>query len=257
MKGWVVLIAVWLMGLDVFAAGAALYRDFLSADDKPIRGRIMRFDVRTQNVTIERDTKKVFRVPLRAFSDKDQKYILQWEFNKVFLSSNTFRIDANRKKMKEVEGADQNSYRSDSSEYEDFGYEILLKNRSTSELKDLELEYCIFYEQDKGGGTKKVEEGVLYGTLELGALSPKSSQELLTAPVTIYTHELDSNYYYTSGGANKISGQVRGIWVRVSMKSEGGGVLMREFCMPDSLSNSKAWRTRSIHVGVNGRTNKK
>ena len=55
---------------------ASEYRDFLSADGKTMRGRVLRFDTRANEVTIERDNKKVFTVPVTVFSKEDQGYIL-------------------------------------------------------------------------------------------------------------------------------------------------------------------------------------
>lgn len=245
----------------VFAVGASLtfgdeYRDFLSADGKAIRGKVLRFDARKQTVTIQRDNKKTATVPLRAFSDKDQEYVLEWEFNKVFLSNSSFKIEAKRKKVKDKEESYSGSYSAE--KLENTAYEVVLQNKSTSELKGLEVEYCIYYEQEKSTRGKTIdEEGVLYGTLEVASMRAKSSKELMTEAVSVYTYELDSNFIYVDGTDNKISGKVRGVWIRVNMKTDSGNVLTRDFCMPDSLSNSKAWTTSSKHAGRNGRRKKK
>lgn len=243
------LVAVLLLfGLTV---SAGEYRDFLSADGKAIRAKILRYDAKSQKVTLERDNRKTATVPLVALSSEDQTYILQWEFNKVFLSESSFKIKAKRKEVKDKE----NSYSgyNTSAKVENTAYAITLDNKSTSSLKGLELNYCIYYEQEqsKRGGKTADEEGVRCGTLVVDTLRPKSSTELMTDPVSVYTRELDADWIYTSGAKNKITGKVRGIWVRVSMKTEGGDVITRDFCMPDSLSNSQRWTTSSVHVGYN------
>ncbi|MDF7802148.1 hypothetical protein P4C99_21935 [Pontiellaceae bacterium B1224] len=246
MKSWICLVVLFAIGTGVVSADE--YRDFLSADGKAMRGKVMRYDARSKKVTIQRDTKQLFTVPIRVFSEKDQKYILEWEFNKVFLSDSSFKIDAKRQKVK---NKNDNGSINSSSKNENTAYEITLQNKSTSTLAGLKLEYCIFYEQDKSGSKSVTENGVRYGKLDVPSMRPKSKQELMTEPVTIYTHELDSDWYYTDGRKNKISGDVRGIWVRVNMKTKSGKVITRDFCMPDSLSNSQAWATSSKHVGVN------
>lgn len=248
MKNWVYLIVLFIIGTSVVSADE--YRDFLSADGKSIRGKVMRYDARSKKVSIQRDTKQLFTVPIRVFSDKDQKYILQWEFNKVFLSDSSFKIDAKRKKIKDSEAAYTGSVTSE--KLENTAYELTLKNNSASSLEGLKVEYCIFYEQEKTVSSKTIEEeGVRYGTIDVGSMRPKSSKELRTEPVTVYTYELDSSWSYTDGRKNKISGEIRGLWVRVNMTMKNGEVLTRDFCMPDSLSNSKAWATSSTHVGMN------
>lgn len=243
-----------MLGVEGFCAGLVQYRDFLSHDGKAIRGRVLRYDAKGRKVTIERDNKKVFTVPIYAFSDEDQKYIEQWEFNKVFLSNSSFKIEAKRKKFDSKKGTSSSyyGYDIDSRKTETMGYEIKLENRSTSKLDGLEVEYCIYYEQEKAGRGKTVdEEGVRYGTLDVGGMSPKSSKELLTEPVSIYTYELDADWYYADGRDNKITGRVRGVWIRVSKTMDDGSVLTRDFCMPDSLNNSQVWKTSSVHVGYN------
>jgi hypothetical protein len=234
---------------------SANYRDFMDAQGRTIRGRVLRYDAKQRKVTIERDNKKVFTVPLRTFSDEDQKYILQWEFNKVFLSESSFKIEAQRKKVKDKEGSYSGTITAE--KLENTAYEVILQNKSTSELEGLEVEYCIYYEQEKAIRGKTVdEEGVRYGTMDVGSMRPKSTKELMTEHVSVYTHELDAGWIFVDGRDNKITGKVRGVWIRVNMKAESGEVLTRNYCMPDSLSNSKAWTTSSKHVGRNGRRSK-
>ncbi len=236
----------------VLGAGAATqYRDFMDSQGRTIRGRILRYDAKKRAVTMERDNKKMVTVPLTIFSDKDQEYILEWEFNKVFLSQSSFKIEAKRKREKDKDGS-YSGGGSTSTKVENTIYEIILQNKSTSTLEGLELEYCIYYEQEKHGNGKTIdEEGVRCGTLKVGAIRPKSSKDLMTEAVSIYTSELNAGWIYSSGTDNKISGDVRGLWVRVNMTTKSGNVITRDFCMPDSLSNSKAWTTTSKNVGKN------
>jgi hypothetical protein len=253
-KIWIVLIVLLALGANFVAADE--YRDFLSADGKAMRGKVLRYDAKKQTVTIQRDNKKTATVPLRAFSENDQAYVLQWEFNKVFRSESSFEIEAKRKKVKDGDESYSGSITAE--KVENTVYTITLENKSTSTLEGLELEYCIYYEQEKATRGKTLdEEGVRCGTLEIGAMRPKSSKDVMTEAVSIYTRELDADWIYSSGGDNKISGKVRGLWVRVNMKSESGDVITRDFCMPDSLSNSKTWTTTSANIGRNSSRKKK
>ena len=147
---------------------ASEYRDFLSADGKAIRGKVMRFDARARKVTILRDNKKIFTVPSHVFSDADQQYILEWEHNKVFLSSSSFKIEAKRKEIKDKDGSYSGSITSE--KVENTAYAVTLENKSGSELKGLTLEYCVYYEQEKANRGKTLEEeGVRYGSIDVGA----------------------------------------------------------------------------------------
>jgi hypothetical protein len=69
--------------------------------------------------------------------------------------------------------------------------------------------------------------------------------------VKIFKKELGGDYYYTEDIKNVQSGKIRGIWIRVSMKLSSGEKLTRDYCLPDSLENSKVWMASSINVGMN------
>ncbi len=254
MKKWALLIIALVVSAETVRADE--YRDFLSADGKAMRGRVLRFDARTHKVTIERDNKKVFTVPASVFSKEDQDYILEWEFNKVFLSDSSFKIEAQRKAVKD----DDESYSGyvQAKKVDVAGYEITLENRSTSKLENLSVEYCIFYEQERLNRSKQLcEQGVYCGTVDVGYLLPKSEKEFMTDSVRVYKTELDADWIYTSGAQNKQDGEVHGIWARVHMKLDSGETLTRDYCLPDSLNNSRAWTTTSEHVGMNSASKKK
>lgn len=155
------ILAIVLM--MVLSAGAATqYRDFM--DGRAIRGRVLRYDAKKRAVTMERDNKKVVTVPLSIFSEKDQEYVLTWEFNKVFLSTSSFKIKAKRQSRKDKSYGTLSSQR----KVEACNYEVTLQNRSSSKLNNLTMDYCTFYEQQKHGRGKLVEGKILgFGRDEL------------------------------------------------------------------------------------------
>ncbi|MEE9369785.1 MAG: hypothetical protein V3V05_13130 [Pontiella sp.] len=199
---------------------------------------------------MERDNRKVVTVPLSIFSEADQKYILQWGFNKVFLSESSFKIDAKRKEVKDKD--DSYSSTIQAKKVENMGYELVLENRSTAKLENIEIEYCIYYEQERATRGKQLcEQGVRYEKIEIPYLIPKSKKEIMTEAVKIYKAELDADWIYTSGVKNVQKGKVHGIWVQVHMKLDSGEKISRNFSLPDSLNNNKAWKTSSTYVGMN------
>ena len=90
MKNWILLIVVLLAANGVFAVGQ--YRDFVDSQGRTIRGKVLRFEARTQTVTIERDNKKITKVPITIFSEADQSYILEWDAAKGFTSDSLLKI---------------------------------------------------------------------------------------------------------------------------------------------------------------------
>ena len=241
------IVALLFSGLT--AGMAQDYHDFI-AQGKPVRAKILRFDTRKQEVTVQTDKKKTVKVPLSIFSEKDQEYVLQWEFNKIFLSESSFKIKAKRKETRDKDASYGSSF--NAKKVENSGYEITLENKSTSKLENLDVEYCIYYEQERATRGKQVtEDGVRYGTLDVGYMTPKSKKELMTKSVAIYTTELNADYHWVDGRENKQTGKVRGVWVKVNMKLENGETLSRNYCLPDGLRNSKVWTTSSKNVGMN------
>jgi len=231
-------------------AFAKQYRDFTDTKGRTIRGCIQAFDERSGTVTFERDSHRTSKVPITVFSESDQVYIREWSHARFFLSESSFRISAGRKKTKDKEKSYSGSTWSE--KVEDRGYEVVLENRSATQLENLEVKYCIFYEQDEiKNHQQHMSEGVLCGDFSLSQLSPKTKKTLVTEMVKIYKRELSGGYYYDANIKNVQTGRVRGIWIRVTMKLSSGEKLTRDYCLPDSLGNSKAWMKSSVNVGMN------
>ena len=242
---------VFAVMLVVNGAFAKQYRDFTDTKGRTIRGYVQAFDERSGRVTFERENHRTSKVPITIFSEADQTYIQEWNHAKFFLSKSSFKISASRKKMKDK--GESYSGVAWSKKVKNMGYEVVFENRSATQLENLEIKYCIFYEQDdvKDRRTQCTEEGVLCGNFPLNSLPPKCKKSLMTEMVKIFKKELGGDYYYTEDIKNVQSGQIRGIWIRVSMKLSSGEKLTRDYCLPDSLENSKVWMASSINVGMN------
>ncbi len=248
MKGLLVVIFLAAQVCGVHAAKQ--YRDFMDTKGRTIRGCVQAFDKRTGTVTFERDNHRTSKVPITIFSDADQNYIKEWECSKQFLSDTKFKISAQRKKAKDKDASYSSSITSEKVEL--MGYEVVLENCSATPLKNIEVEYCIYYEQDEIRKHKQyVAEGVFCGSFPRGTFPPKTKMEKMTKTVKIYKKELDSGWIYTSDIKNVQKGRVRGIWIRVYMNLSSGEKLTRNYCLPDSLNNSKAWMRSSVNVGMN------
>jgi len=89
MKISALVMALLLIGLS---AGAGEYRNFMSADGKTIRGKVVAFDENLNRVTIERDNKKQATVPITVFSAEDQDYLRHWKDNQDALQEKKEQI---------------------------------------------------------------------------------------------------------------------------------------------------------------------
>lgn len=232
------------------------YHDFMDQQGRTLRARILRYDARSMQVTIETDNKKTATVPATVFDEEGQQYISEWIKAKDFMDESSFRIDASRKSVDD----DTESYGSmiQEKDVESHSYEITLDNRSTTLLKNLTLEYCIYYEQDEVVRHQQTtSEGVLCGSLEVAQMGSKSKQVLHTDSVVLYKKTLDADWVYTSDIKNVQKGEVDGIWIRMTMTTDSGKTFTRDYCLPDSLDNKRVWTTTSEYVGMNRASNKK
>lgn len=242
-----------LICLFVGATGAQAanqYREFTSRDGKTIRGCITAYDATREVVSIERDNRRTATVPISVFSETDQAYIRDWEIMRCFETDRFFKISGKRKKGEDKTEGYQSSYFE--KDVEITSYEISLDNRASFNFEGLQLEYCIYYEQEKLQGGKEIcDQGVCYGKLPVQTLFSRSQQVIQTDGVAVYTEELSSDAIYVNGMDNVQSGDVHGVWIRIHLKLPSGQEGMREYCLPDSLNNSKAWMTSSIRAGMN------
>lgn len=225
---------------------ATQYRDFTSAEGKTIRGCIKAYNAAKKMVTIERDNRKTAKVPITIFSETDQTYIHDWKVLKCFEKESSFRISVKRKKHDNDEEREKTN--NTEKDVTDTHYEILVENKSAFKLKGIELEYCIYYEQEEG---KACNQGVYCGDLSVESINPASSKTLLTEVVSTYTEELDGSWHYISGESNVQRGDVHGVWIRIHLKLPSGQNGIREICYPDSLNNNRAWVSSSIRAGMN------
>ncbi len=251
-----VLVFVCLITSAIGVLGATQYRDFTSTDGKTIKAVVKAYDAQKKTVTIERDNRKTAKVSITVFSEADQIYIREWEVLRSFSIEHLFKISAKRKRV-DNETAGSSDYNS-RVEVEDTSYEIVLDNRSGVMMDGLELEYCIYYEQESIKSSGQVcDQGVYCGKLSVASTASKSKVALQTEAVSTYIEEMDSNWSYIDDDGNPIKaknvqrGDVHGIWIRVHLKLPSGERGMREYCLPDSLNNSKVWKTSSIRAGLN------
>ncbi len=225
------------------------YHIFTDTQGRAITARILTFDVHKQIMLVQLESGKQGKIPLDQLSDADKEYVQTWNKSKDFMDERKFKISAKRKKYDndEKSSRDYNSKR----EVDNMGYELEFENRSDTPFGEIKVEYCIFYEQEVAQGGNKCLQGVYCGKLDVDKMPARAKKELETKKVLIYKDELDADWYYGSGADNVQRGEVHGIWLRASIELPGGEKIIRDFCLPDSLANSRKWTTSSVNVGMN------
>ena len=241
------LLLMVFLAMQVTGAHAAKqYRDFTDTQGRTIRGCVLAYNPKTGEVSFERDNRRTAKVPLSLFSEESQNYICSWRMRKLFTDDSFFKISAGRKKSKDKKGTrTTNKYIQRS---ENTHYEILFENRSSMDFKDLEVEYCIYYEQEDE--RQALRQGVRYGKISNLSISAKSKETVITEKVRTYKKELNTSYYYSDSDITQ-KGEVIGIWVRIHTKLSSGETLIREYSLPDKILESKRWEKSSTRTGLN------
>ena len=124
-----------------------------------------------------------------------------------------------------------------------YKFKLLMENKSAVDLKNMTMEYRIFYEQESTGGDGKIVTSpkVVSGVFDPQKLAPKAKKELTTESAVIRKTEYSSNITY--GGTTKETerGDLHGIWVRITVKGAGGQSVVREVFDPKSIPNKFKW----------------
>ena len=120
-------------------------------------------------------------------------------------------------------------------------FEVNFQNQNKFELKDIRMEYQIYYEQSEMVWEKKpeVKQKHFSGEMAVPTLPGKSKTMVTTESVEI--HEDCVNRVLMIGGDKRRGGkgEVHGIRVRLYMKMSSGKDLLREFSFPEKLSEKK------------------
>ena len=233
------------------------YRNFLGKNGESVRCKVLAFDRLRDMVTIQKDNGRTHKVDVGLFSEHDQTYVQEWQTAKRFNSESRFKVAAKRKKFKVDKKRHVNNYygvENAQTTIEQTGYEITLENRSDTPLKNIIVEYCIYYEQERADRDKQVtDEGVKCGVLHIDELAPKAKTTLQTDPVTLRKHELSSNWFHYSGAENKQQGKVVGIWMRVYLPLSDGQRVTRQYSLPTSLKKNRKWSDHNVIDCMNKR----
>lgn len=222
------------------------FRVFIGQNGKTVRGKILAFNSRNETVTITKESGSTLKVNLGIFSKADQAYVREWYRIKEFYSQNRLRISARKK---------QKIFRTEllicRNEIE-IVYSILLENRSDCDLKDLTVDYCIYYELHRpetyiepyrpGNQYQFDGPGVKCKTLKIGTLAAGEKTQIETQPVVIPMEGGGLEYYK---GNRVVVGKTRGIWVRIYLLLSDKRYAMREFAVPNSIMNTRQWITPS------------
>lgn len=241
---------LWL-GCVVAAALAlnaeAELRPFSLPDGRTIEAEIIEYNAKLDRVELKRADGKLVKVKPSIFVEKDQAYIKEWALLSNVFNKSNLKVDF-KEKIEEKWRDDTDAHQR---AYERVVYELTLENKAQMPIDGLAAEYRIFYEQEENirkkqknddGFEKVLNSKVLGGKLDIGTLEPKAAHEVSTDSVVLEKFEFNlSDYYYPGGDPESTSGEVTGIWLRLSVTTPGGQRVERDFFEPQGIEGKYAW----------------
>ncbi|VGO14214.1 hypothetical protein PDESU_02773 [Pontiella desulfatans] len=267
-----------LIGLFVFIATVALaddYRTFTSTDGRTLEAKIIRFDSATGKVMIERKDRKRITVAATAFSEQDQTYIENWNVADAFMSPSKFKLEIQReevgstKKEHEVDvgdefsggggrrggGGDTGVIIVATDKITKYKYILSMENKSGVPLKNVIMEYRIYYEQQKAIKDEKANKGraeddtrperymavdqqkAKEGQKRLKPLEPKKPATISTDTITLTKRSANRTW----GDKIDLKAELSGAWIQLSMRGPNGEKLVRDIASPESVMKKFPW----------------
>ena len=139
----------------VLACTGQVFADMQTLTDK--QGRSLKANVLAvtgDQVKIKRDDGQVFNLPLASLSEADQARLKAWaaeEEKKI--PAGTVNIQLSRGSFSSSKSEDTSTITIE----EKWGYSVTLANRSSKQLKDLQIKYVLFVKPDAEPGKDSTE----------------------------------------------------------------------------------------------------
>jgi hypothetical protein len=221
---------------------ASEYRAFKDTQGRVIEAKLIRYDATKKTVQVERKGKRgSITVPVNIFSSADQEYIVAWDQNQIFLSDRFLTIDANRIKKKDESAP---SFGSMATTYYAYCYNVKLNNKSKTPFTDIKIKYVIYYSQEHHINHKSDKEerfGTYFGEGAVD-LPSRTEKEFMTEPIFLMDYR-ESGYEEVWPD---LDGEIEGVILKISSKTDAGDEITREFRHPEKFS--KPWITKTKNV---------
>ena len=135
--------------------------------------------------------------------------------------------------------------------YERFVYEITFENKNSEAIENVTVQYCIFYEREENNSsTRKVDTQikVVAGSFDVARIASREKQTKTTNSVVLEQYSYNITDYYRSDGYDpeSTSDKLKGIWIRLSVKTASGQTIERNVFNPSSIEGKYSWKDSSL-----------
>jgi hypothetical protein len=256
MKRLVLFFSLLSMVL-VSSRAVAEVREFTTNDGKAIFGEITDYDAKTDAVKIKTDQGKTIQTKASSFLDEDFMYIRDWDTVRLFSQNVNFRIYLNGpeslNKWAKFRWLERPGKVQPSKTHEIFlnrmGYEIKFSNETGYDLENVEIKYCIFYNQERldWATEKKVTDLKVRPSVHRYAIVPEginkkfSSNSIVLRRKEIQGSNQNNRFYFLEGEGRRIKSELIGIVFRAEIITATGHSAVREIRMPKDLSEKYVW----------------
>ena len=247
-----IAIVVFLVSVISVCGVNAEMHDFSLQDGRILEAEIVDYNAKLVQVELKRTDGKRVKVQPSIFVENDQEYIQEWASLDGFRNKSFFKVEC-KKNTVEKWKEDGNIHEV---RHERLEYEVSLENRSAVPIKNLKVEYCIYYEQEKSlpGQKKTTAKLSKVGKLDIDKLATKEKRTLATESVVLNRYDFNStDFYYDSGDPESARGELKGIWLRLTVSVTGGQKVVRDLFEPSSIEGKYTWQERSTPPPTKGK----
>ena len=227
-----ILLFCWLSCFTHIAFSSE-FRTFTDVKGRQMEAKITR--VSGEDIYIERSDGLDTKVDISVFSEADQKYIKQWDYNSL-LESGIFdvRFSSNQ--------SGQNKYTECGIEYEEYNmhYDIVITNTNyDNDFEDIKVEYLIVKFEDALAAKKKSHGTIqrFKGSASHHLIKAREEISIATEKFPMRETELAPGFVWTNGGKKDSKDDIRGIWVKIYV----GDKLVHELSKPENMMRKESW----------------
>jgi hypothetical protein len=248
---FVCMLSVVLVAASCFAETY----EFVTKDGTSVFGELKDYNIDTDLVQIKTDQGKTVQSKASSFRNEDFIYIRDWDAVRRFADNNYFRIylsfPISRNKWdkyawRENPGKVQPSnIRID--HFERKGYELKFDNKTGYDLENVEIKYCLFYEQEilNHEIEKKEPHIICRPSIHKFAIVPDDLNKKWDSNSIVMREkeiaQAGSNLRYLRGDGRFLEHKFIGMIFRAKITTMSGQSTEREMRRPLDLSEEFVW----------------
>ena len=249
-------ILFYCMLYVILASGwaQAEVREFTTKDGKAIFGEIVDYNVKTDVVKIKTDRGKMEETKGSTFLDEDFIYIRDWDAVRLFSQNAKFRIYLNESSSKSKwtkyrwlrHPGKKEATHTHTTDFNRLVYSMKFDNQTGYDLENVELKYCIYYEQDRLDHAieEKVQDLVVRPAVHSFVIIQDGlNKKLDFKPIVLRRQEIHGNTRarYLEGDGRFMRSELIGLVFRASITTLSGHTAIREIRLPKDLSEEYVW----------------